>query len=111
MMFPAGVTVIITRRVLSPTKDVDGNDVYTTTTFTVPSCAFASVGSVEVVQGQDMVTTTPTLYMPPGTVVLVTDAILVGSVTYEVSGTPAADTSPYTGWNPGVVVRLKAVTG
>lgn len=111
MMFPSGVTVTIVRRSLSSNKDIDGNDVYVTTTSTVPGCAFASAGSVELVQGQDIVTTTPTLYMPPGTLVLVTDAITVGSVTYEVSGTPAADASPFTGWAPGVVVRLKVVTG
>jgi hypothetical protein len=109
--FPFGETATITRRALASTKDIDGNDVYTTTAIPVPGCAFAPAGSVEVVQGRDTVTTTPTLYMPPGTVVLATDAITFRSLLYEVDGTPAVYTNPFTGWNPGVVARLKAVNG
>ena len=109
--FPFGETVTLHRRVLSPKPDQDGNDVYIPTDIPIPGCAFDPGGSVESVQGQDMVTTKPTVYAPPGTVVLATDGVTVRGLPYEVDGAPSDYISPFTGWNPGVVVRLKAVTG
>lgn len=91
--------------------DADGNDIFTSASTTVAGCAFDPGGSVEAVQGRDAVITTPTVYLPPGTAPKSIDAVTVRGVTYEVDGSPNALTSPFTGWSPGVVVKLKAVTG
>lgn len=110
MTFPFGTTVtLITRSVIG--RDGDGNDIYQDVQTVLPGCAFDPGGSTELVQGQDLVTTTPTLYAPAGTVIGPVDAILVAGQTFEVDGTPNTYTNPFTGWQPGVVVKLRAVTG
>lgn len=110
MVLTAGETVTLLTRSKSGV-DADGNDVYTSASTTVAGCAFDPGGSLEVVQGRDTVTTTPTVYLPPGTAAHSVDAVTVRGVTYEVDGSPNSPTSPFTGWAPGVVVKLKAVTG
>lgn len=109
MDFPFGDLITLVTR--TPTgRDGDGNTTYSTVTTTLRG-AFAPVGSVETVQGQDVVVTQPTVYLPAGTDVTAVDRVIVNAVTYDVDGTPAAYTNPFTGWQPGVVVKLKAVTG
>lgn len=107
--FPFGVNVTVVSRAVSGTDSL-GNDVFTLTK-TVVLGAFAPGGSTELVQGQDIVITQPVAYLPPGTVVGPSDAVQVAGTTYEVDGSPNAWLSPFTGWQPGVEVRLKAVTG
>jgi hypothetical protein len=101
--------ILLLTRTLAP-RDADGNDTYTTVQ-TVTQGAFDPGGSTELVQGQDLVITQPTVLLPPGTAVGPLDAVSVAGVTYEVDGSPNAYTSPFTGWQPGVVVKLRAVTG
>lgn len=104
----------ITVTMITRTKtgiDRDGNDVYTPVSASLPGCAFDPGGSTELVQGQDMVITTPTLFAPAGTVVNPQAAFLIGGDKYEVDGSPNAYNSPLTGWAPGVAIKLKRVTG
>jgi hypothetical protein len=91
-------------------RNGDGNDVYQETTATVLG-ALDPGGSTEVVQGRDTVITLPRAFLPPGTVVNPTDAIRVGGVTYEVTGSANSWTSPFSGGALGVVVNLRGVTG
>lgn len=91
-------------------QDTYGNDVYGSTDRTVVG-AFAPAGAAELVQGRDTVTTQPALYLPPGTDVAAVDRATVRGVTYDVDGTPADWRNPFTGWQAGIVVNLKGVTG
>lgn len=110
MTFPIGVSTTWVERVRNGTDSM-GNDVWTTTETVVMAQAFDPGVSTELVQGQDVVTTQPTVYYPPGTVPAAVDQIRIGSATYEVDGAAAAPQSPFTGWKPGVVVKLRRVTG
>lgn len=110
MGFPFGQTVTLQQRTVTGV-DADGNDTYTATSTDVTGCAFNPGPSIETVQGQDMIVDTPTLYMPAGTVVSAYDRLVVAGVTYEVSGSPNFWKSPFSGWDPGVVVSLKGVSG
>lgn len=109
MTFPYGKAITLVTRAVTG-RDVYGNDVYGETTTTVVG-AFAPGGSSEQVQGQDTVTTQPTAYLPSGTDPTAIDALEVDGQRYEVDGDPQSWQSPYTGWAPGVAVRLQRVTG
>lgn len=109
MTFPFGDQVTILRRTAAGT-DAYGNTVLTAVPQTVIG-AFDPGGSTELVQGQDMVVSQPTVYLPAGTVVGATDALVVAGVTYEVDGAPRPWRSPFTGVPFGVAVKVKAVTG
>ena len=109
-MFAFGETVTLHSRTVS-VRDSLGNDTYTTVDTSINGCGFDPGGSLELVQGQDLVTTTPTLYAPTGTVANPLDQITVRGVLYDVDGGSNDWRSPLTGWTPGVVIKLKAVTG
>jgi hypothetical protein len=110
MSWDFGITVALITRTKSGI-DRDGNDVYSTVETTIEDCAFDPGGSTELVQGQDMVITQPTLYVPAGTVVDSYAAFLINGQKFEVDGSPNDWSSPFTGWTPGVAIRLKRVTG
>lgn len=109
-MFAFGQPVTILHRTQGSARDNDGNFAPTTVSVTVQG-AFAPRGSTEIVQGQDVVITQPTVYLPPGTVIGPADAVTVAGVTYQVDGAPNAYVNPFTGWQPGVEVKLREVTG
>lgn len=109
MNFPFGETVSLVTRVKSGT-DAYGNDIWTETATDVPG-AFVPGGSTEQLQGQDVVTTQPTVLLPPDTSVTAVDAVDVAGQRFEVDGMPNVWTSPLTGRQFGVEVRLKRVTG
>lgn len=110
MDFPYGETVVLHTRSVTG-QDALGNDTLTAVDVTVTGCGFDPGGSTENVQGQDLVTSQPTLYVPAETGVGVVDAVTVRGVRYEVDGQPASYTNPFTGWTPPLVVRLVGVTG
>lgn len=92
--------------------DVYGNDT-TVDVDTATSGAFAPAGSAELVQGRDTVSTQDAFYIfgAPAVAPAAIDQITVRGTRYDVDGTPAVWISPFTGWAPGLVVKLKAVTG
>lgn len=109
MTFPFGMEItLLTRTKGSP--DTYGNDTWTTTSSIVHG-AFNPGSSSELVQGQDLLTVQPSVYLPAGTVVAAVDAVQVGGLVYEVDGSPNDWVSPYTGHAFGIEVRLKRVTG
>lgn len=92
-------------------RDADGNDIYSETQ-TPSTAVFAPGGSVETVDGRDTVVTQPALYsVPVGTDLTAVDAVIVNGDRYEIAGDPEDFASPYTTWRPGLVVKLRKVTG
>lgn len=109
-MFAYGETITLHSRAVTG-QDSRGNDVYGEADTDVADCWFDPGTSGELLQGQDLVTTQPRVGVPAGTPVTAVDAVTVRGVRYDVAGTPDDWRSPYTGWNPGIVIDLKAVTG
>jgi hypothetical protein len=106
-----GETATLVARVKSGTDRL-GQPTYTDEPTVVEGCVFAPAGSYERVQGQNVVTSTDTLYLPTGTAVpSVIDKVIVRGKTYEVDGAPQIFQNPFTGTALGAVLRLKAVTG
>lgn len=106
------VPVVLKTRVKSG-EDNFGNDVFTETDLPTQG-VFAPGSSAELVQGQDVVTTQPTVYLPTGTDVSAIDALTVNGLQFEVDGAPMVwPPHPMTGWQPdySVEVRLRRVTG
>lgn len=94
-------------------QDGDGNDVKTPTE--VPtSGAFAPTGSTELIQGQNTVIENDTIYLADGQPTpKPTDRIrreLTGDL-YDIDGKPGVFHNPFTGEQPGAVLRLERVTG
>ena len=118
-MFAHGETVTRLRR-LTATDPYSGESApipwdkagHTPASASIDGCGFDPGGSVEPVEvGRVSVVTKPTVYAPYGSDILVGDRLVVRNVTYDVDGTPASWRSPFTGWEPGLVVELKAVSG
>jgi hypothetical protein len=114
--FAAAESVTLIRTAATST-DAYGNDVRTNTTSEVAGCAIwprmvgNSVFTSESVQGRDQVITGLTVLMPPGTVVLPTDLVVVRGIEYDVDGDPGLWSSTLTGLQTGTEVALKRVTG
>lgn len=109
MTFPHGQIVTLVRRVKSG-RDPFGNDVWSETRTDVRG-VYSPGGSTEIVQGQDLVISQPTVALPPRVDLTAVDAVEVNGDVYEVEGSPSAPQSPFTSWQPGVIVKLRRVTG
>lgn len=113
--FPFGETV--TRLRATPATDpysgeATGLDWSSPSSLTIEGCGFNPGQSSEPLQdARNAVITQPEVYAPPGSDVLPGDRLVVRGVTYEVDGRPAAWRSPFTGWEPGMVIALKDVEG
>jgi hypothetical protein len=106
------VPVVLSSRVKSGT-DAYGNDVYTPTDSTVDGI-FAPGGSVEQLQGQDIVTDPADRVSADRDQRGRVDAVTVGGQRFEVDGAPNVwPPNPFTGWLPefSVEVKLRRVTG
>jgi hypothetical protein len=116
MTFPYGETVTHIVRTASG-RDGDGNDTWTETSMVINNVAVAprdsngSSTSNEQTQGRDTVTIGLTIGLPSGTVVAAVDRFIIRGNTYDVEGQPESLLNPFTGWNPGLPVALKRVTG
>lgn len=112
-MTPFGPWITLHRRVQTGV-DRFNKPVYTSTDVQVRSIAFDHGGTTEVATTDGMLQTTaqPAAYLSSDTTVSYLDGITAEGVRYEVDGQPMpAATNPFTGWRPGVVVRLKFPTG
>lgn len=113
--YPYGETVTLVSRAKIGT-DSDGNDVYTNTRTDVPRVPVwprdgNGTSGNERTNAKDQVIVGYVAVLPAGTDVTAFDAVEWRGVTYEVEGEPGIFKSPFTGWEPGVVVALKRVTG
>lgn len=112
MTVPFTQTLTLRTRTVTGT-DSDGNDVYGSSDTSVKGVIGPGPSS-ELTSGQDMVTTQPTAYLPATVDPTAVDAILDGTVVYEVDGEPQIwPANPFGGWRPPlpVVVPLRRVTG
>lgn len=118
MTYAFGETITLVRTAVTG-QDADGNDTYTTTDVPVPDSVFAPAGSTERVQGQDLVTSNPTVYLGlvdtdgnPVTPKATDKVRRANGDLYDIDGKPAIyPPNPFTGTQVGAVLRLKDVTG
>jgi len=114
-MLPYGETVTRLRAtaVLDPYSQREtGEDWSAPDELEIPGCAFDPGGSLESAEvGREPVVSTPTLYAPVDADVTARDRVIMRGRTWLVDGDPAEYRSPFSGWAPGLVVKLKAVTG
>lgn len=112
-MFPFGETVQREAYIPDGAEDSHGNPVDSwASSVDIPNCAFVPGGSVERVEpGRNAVVTQPQILAPAGTVAESRDRFTVRGKQYEVDGDPAEYRSPFTGWEPGVVINLKRTEG
>lgn len=110
MNFPFGETVTLRTRTVTG-HDGDGNDVYGSTSSTVPNVPVWPRNSSELVQGQDTLIVGLWVLLPPGTDVSAVDVVTVYGKDYSVDGEPGLYRSPFTGTDAGVQVALTRVTG
>lgn len=95
-------------------QDIYGNDVYGPTEIPLQTFdyAFDPGLSSEVLNGRDMVTTKPTLYLRNSTLTLdALDRVQVGSVIYDVDGQPQYINSPFDPTRKHTVIKLTETTG
>lgn len=115
MLFPHGETVTRLRAaiVTDPYSDEESaEDWASPTSLDIEGCAFNPGQSSEPLQqARNAVITRPEVYAPPGADILSGDRLVVRGDTYEVQGRPQDWRSPFTGWEPGLVVPLELVEG
>jgi hypothetical protein len=115
MMFPVGETVTRLRATATTDPYSDEPDDLSWTSpssLVIPGCGFDPGGSTETNDARrDAVTTQPTVYAPPDADIGPADRLSVRGVTYEVDGRPGLWRSPFTGWEPGLVVPLRLFEG
>jgi hypothetical protein len=74
--------------------------------------AVADSGSVEpLLDGREPVDSDFTLYGPAGIDILPTDRLIIRGLTCNVVGRPFDWRSPFTGWQPGTVIRASIREG
>ena len=74
--------------------------------------AVADSGSVEpLLDGREPVDSDFTLYGPPDNDILPTDRLIIRGLTCNVVGRPFDWRSPFTGWQPGTVIRASIREG
>ena len=114
-MFPHGETVTRLRATsaVDPYSDEPTQSDWTSPdSLDIPGCGFNPGQSSEPTQeARNAVITQPEVYAPTGSDVLAGDRLVVRGDTYDVDGKPAVWRSPFTGWQPGVVIVLKEVEG
>lgn len=109
MNLPFGLPITITSRTRSGT-DAYGNPEWTETSTTVTGAFAPSAGS-ESTNHQDQVVNQPQAFLPYGTAVDSTSKLTINGTSYEVDGDPEHWSSPFTGWQGGIRVPLRLVTG
>ena len=116
---PYGETIVRLRAVLvadpysgEDTKPAWDDEAQPPAELDIPGCAIDPGGSTEPSEvGRESVVTKPTVYAPFGADVLPGDRVVVRGRTWQVDGDPAEWRSPFTGWEPGTVIKLMAVEG
>ncbi|WP_280481623.1 hypothetical protein [Nocardia cyriacigeorgica] len=116
-MFTAGDTVTVIR---PPARDRLGDPVGADTTHTIEGCALNQIDTTAADtrndssangQRRNSVITRYELLCPAGADIRSGDHVqLPNGSKFRVDGEPWAPRSPFTGWAPGVIVRLRGVS-
>ncbi len=114
MQFPFAVTVTIHHRAVNETGDYTVTDSYQ-----LAGCAISiSVGRTSrrsfefETSDSDLIRGDCVLYTPPGSDVRSSDTVTLPDATvWSVWGYAADYASPFTGWRPGMQIRLRRFTG
>ena len=113
-MFAYGETVTRLRAGVSvdPYSQEVTEDWSNPSSFDVAGCGFDPGSSGETLDlARNVLITQPKVYAPAGSDIVATDRLVVRGITYEVDGDVAEWRSPFTGWEPGIVVPLKRSEG
>jgi hypothetical protein len=113
-MFAYGETVqvLTAGTTTDPYSNESAADWSTPTSLDVPGVGVEPRPSGEPLQdARNQVTSGFTLYMPPGSAITAQNRVVVRGVTYDVLGEPAVWRSPFTGWEPGIVVQVERSEG
>lgn len=76
-----------------------------------PRVVGAGGSSEPVFDARNAVVSGWTVYLPPGTMINSRNRIRIRGIVYDVLGEPAAWRSPFTGWEPGLVVQAVRTEG
>lgn len=107
MKFPHGQTVTVIR---PAERDKTGDPLGPPIPHSLAGVAIAWGETETNHDGRAATVTAATLYCPAGADILAGDQVtLPGGGKYLVDGQPQVWHSPWTGWDPGVVVRVKGV--
>lgn len=113
-MFPHGetVTVLAAGEVADPYSGETSADWSNPTETEVTDVAVEPRPSSEPTQdARNAVVSGFTLYMPAGAAITAQNRVIVRGDTYDVLGDPADWRSPFSGWNPGIVVQCGRTEG
>lgn len=108
--YPFGETVTLLATSVSG-ADALGNDILTTTPTVYTNVPVWPIGDSEDTAGRDQVVATHAALLPSGSPVKAQDRIQWQGNTFEIDGEPNEHTNPITGSSAGVLVTIKLVTG
>jgi hypothetical protein len=112
--FPYGETVqvLTAGTTTDPYSGQSASDWTSPTSVDVPGVAVEPRPSGEPLQdARNQVVSGFTLYMPAGAIITAANRVVVRGATYNVLGEPAVWHSPFTGWEPGIVVQVERSEG
>lgn len=114
-MLPYGETIVRQRAtaVTDPYSDESEAEDWTTPdSLTITGCGIADGGSLEPTQdARNAVESDFDVIAPYGVDVTPADRLVVRGLTCQVVGRPFDWRNPFTGWEPGTVIRAKIVEG
>lgn len=114
MHFPHGETVTVQTpgTVTDPYSGEPTTSWDTFTEFDVDGCGVADGGSLEPLQdARNAVDSDFDVIMPPDAEVSAQNRLVIRGLVCEISGRPFAWRNPFTGWEPGILVRAKIREG
>jgi hypothetical protein len=114
MYFPFGITVTVNHRAI----DRNG-DYAVTSSYRLAGCAISYAGKAGAGRGneqesfeRDTVRASTVLFAPSNSDIRINDTVtLDDGSTWHVWGLPTSFASPFTGWQPGMVVPLRLYEG
>lgn len=107
------VAILTATPVVDPySNDPDGEDWDNPTELEVPGVGVADGGSTDLTQAaRDAVDSDFDLFFPADAVVTSAQRVVVRGLTCDVAARPFLWRNPFTGWTPGLVVKVKIREG
>jgi hypothetical protein len=114
MYFPFGMTVTVNHRQIDRNGDYQVTDSYQLSGCAISFAGRAGSGHTNERESfeRDTVRASTVLFAPVGADIRINDTITINDgTTWHVNGLPTAFSSPFTGWQPGMVVPLRLYEG